>query len=286
MKSADHRQLIQVAGPVWTMATSCQRMPEAYRQRLAAAFGTAGAIAAFGIACAVAAIAGAYAAGSAKQKSVAENPRHTARVRIMQEHLATQSGPFIILAGDSHAELLNWDRICGKPVVNLGLSGVATAHYGQILARLAPTARAEAMVIFLGTNDLALEAKPGSGQRLADFADRFGAVVRDSRRFASRTVYVPLFPGEDDPRATRVFDTGSIARYRQAATGACRNGGCKTLDLDRVAMSTTEDGVHANRANRRAGGDLHALIEQELCPNRQGRAVFFTGTSKNGGQVP
>jgi hypothetical protein len=202
------------------------------------------------------------------QQGLADDPRQQVRLRVMQEHLATQEAPYLILAGDSHAELLNWDRVCGLPVVNLGLSGVTAVHYGKILAMLRPGQRAQATLVFLGTNDLARRLKPESDARLTRFEQRFGGVMRDLSRFAARTIYVPVMPPGNDARASGWLATERTAQYQLTATKVCLTEGCQPLDLDAVNLGFSEDGVHLDRVDRAVGGTLHRLVEQDLCPGR------------------
>jgi hypothetical protein len=233
-------------------------------------------VAAIGILAAVITGVFAYAALRPARDGLASDPRQVARIQVMQEHLATQTGPFIILAGDSHAERLGWDRVCGKPVVNLGLSGITAIHYGKILSRLVPVSRADAMVVFLGTNDLSHKLRPGTDKSVARFESRFESVIDDSRRFADKIVYAPLFPQDPDPRAATWLDVGRAPQYRLIASKVCRKSDCVALDLDQIALGTAEDGVHADRVDRRIGGSLHVLLEQQLCPNLQGHAAMFS----------
>jgi GDSL-like Lipase/Acylhydrolase family len=278
MNSPDHTQQREGSGRTQTVRP--------FRGRLSNAWGRP-IVAVIGIGCAIAAAAAAYAALLPPKEGLASDPRQIARIQVMQEHLATQTGPFIILAGDSHAERLGWDRVCGKPVVNLGLSGVTAIHYGKILSRLAPVSRADAMVVFLGTNDLSHKLQPGSGKSLKRFENRFGSVIEDSRRFAGRVVYAPLIPHDNDPRASAWLDTTKAAQYRGIASKVCLSRGCTPLDLDRIAVSVAEDGVHADRADRLVGGSLHALIEHELCPDHQsGASVFPANPTPAEGDIP
>jgi hypothetical protein len=208
---------------------------------------------------------------------IADDPRQRARITIMQDHLAMQSGPFVILAGDSQAEFLNWDRVCGLPVVNLGLSGIAAAHYGKVLSLLQPARRAEAALLLLGTNDLARKTKPESDRSLARFQQRFGGVIADLGRFASRTVYAPVIPGAGDARSSVWLATERQPDYARAATEICLAGGCQPLDFE---MSFAEDGVHLDRDARMVGRGLHRALEEGLCPDKSS-AAGPSGTARS-----
>jgi GDSL-like Lipase/Acylhydrolase family len=242
------------------------------RQRLLVAPRGRMAVAA-GIGCIILIGAAAYAALRPEKEGLASDPRQVARIQVMQAHLSTQIGPFIILAGDSHAERLSWDRVCGKPVVNLGLSGVTAIHYSKILARLTPAARADAMVVFLGTNDLSHKLNPVSDRSIARFKSRFESVIKDARRFAGQIVYAPLLPASHDLRASAWLATEKAPLYKHIATEVCLNSGCAVLDLASTSVNMLEDGVHADIADRRLGGSLHVLLEHTLCPHDQSRGV-------------
>jgi hypothetical protein len=204
------------------------------------------------------------------QDRLVDDPRQQARIQVMQEHLATQTGPYVIVAGDSHAEMLNWHRLCGLPVVNLGLSGVAGVHYGKVLARLQPQERAKAAVVFLGTNDIARRLKPETEASQSRFESRFVAVLTDLRRFADRSVYAPLLIRPEDTRSAQWLDAGRAPQFALIASKVCQSLGCRPLDLDGVALDRAEDGVHLDRTNRREGAVLHRLVERELCPTASG----------------
>ena len=151
------------------------------------------------------------------------------------------------------------------PVVNLGLSGVAAIHYGKILARLKPTARADAAFIFLGTNDIARRLRPESQAAQSRFEDRFTGVLHDLGHFAGRLVYVPLMPALDDLRAANWLDIGRATQFRLIARKACLSNGCQPVDLDGIKVGLADDGVHIAHADRIAGAALHQLVEAELC---------------------
>jgi hypothetical protein len=226
-------------------------------------------------ACCAATLLGAtYISFQQREKGLLSAPGFSARIQIMQEHLATQTQPYIILAGDSHAELLGWDRVCGRPIINLGLSGVAAIHYGKIMSRLKVERPAESIVVFLGTNDLSHKLKPSSEKSSKRFENRFQAVINDAQRFASRVVYANVLPNANDSRAASWLDTSMIAQYRGVATRACLQNGCQLLDTENAAISATEDGVHIDRSDRSVGAKLYALVERKLCPGHHSKAAI------------
>jgi hypothetical protein len=218
-------------------------------------------------AAAISIVAAAYPliVGSKKNRS-AESAWLEARLRVMQEHLATKSGSFVILAGDSHAELLGWSRICGREVVNLGVSGISATHYPRILARLKPAGQAEAAILFIGTNDLARALRPDRYESLEQFRAQMDVVLGQLARFAKEARYAPLLPPADDSRAQRWLDVARAPLYRAAAEGACAARGCRTIPLEQAAITFREDGIHADRASRLNGSGLHAAVEAALCP--------------------
>jgi hypothetical protein len=193
--------------------------------------------------------------------------RQQARLIVMQEHLATQTEPFVILAGDSHAELLNWDRVCGLQVVNLGFSGMAAAHFDKVLARLQTDRRAEAAIVFLGTNDLSRSLKPERGASMDRFAQRLSRVFRDLRRLSAQSLYAPVFPPEGDARVSERYATHKVERYRTIASAVCLAEGCLPLEFDKLDLRFRDDGLHLDRPDRASGGALHRQVEAALCPN-------------------
>jgi hypothetical protein len=207
-----------------------------------------------------------YTAFQQREDSLLSNPRLSVRMQVMQEHLSTQTQPYIILAGDSHAELLGWDRICGKPIVNLGLSGIAAIDYGKIMSRLVVEKQAEAIVVFLGTNDLSHKLKPSRDKSIQRFENRLDALMDDAHRFAHRIAYADLLPDSGDPRAASLLDTNRATQYRNIAKRVCEKNGCRPIDTMNTPVSYAENGIHIDRSERRVGAKLYTLIEQSLCP--------------------
>jgi GDSL-like Lipase/Acylhydrolase family len=189
----------------------------------------------------------------------------TMRVHLLSQRLAAQEGPYIALAGDSHAELLAWDRLCGMPVVNLGMSGAGTRAYRALAGRLTFQQPAAATVLFIGTNDLAHARRPHTSRSFGSFETHFEGLVEVLRRSSEMVVHVPLVPERVAAAGRSYLNLDLVAKYRLAAADICARKGCTTVPVGDLPVSFNEDGVHLDSRDRRANGPLFNRIEATVC---------------------
>jgi hypothetical protein len=187
------------------------------------------------------------------------------RALVLDQRLAAQTTPFMVLAGDSHAELLAWDRLCGLPVVNIGMSGASVDSFVALASRLNFSNRPAAILLFIGTNDLARSREPASISGKARFRAGFEALTASLGRVAERVIYVPLLPEQDAGARAELLDLSLTSTYRAAAVEACGRTGCSVMPMSGLQASFRADGVHLDLADRRMGGALHRQIETTMC---------------------
>jgi GDSL-like Lipase/Acylhydrolase family len=190
----------------------------------------------------------------------------TMRVHLLSQRLAAQEGPYIALAGDSHAELLAWDRLCGWPVVNLGMSGTGTRAYRALAGRLTFRRPAAATVLFIGTNDLAHVRRPHTSRSFRSFQAHFEGLIETLRKDSEQVVHVPLVPEQIGAAGRSYLNLDVASEYRLAAADICARKGCATASVGDLPVSFREDGVHLDIRDRRANGPLFNRIEAVVCP--------------------
>lgn len=89
--------------------------------------------------------------------------------------LAAATEGRVLLAGNSHAALMGTPQIAGRPpCINIAAGGLTARSCVARLARIDPPARAAAVVLFLGTNDIRRRRHP----ERATTGRRFEADVR------------------------------------------------------------------------------------------------------------
>lgn len=104
-------------------------------------------------------VAGALAAGYARSPHGAADVYAMARRPIIRHLMADAGKGQILLAGDSHMELFPSNPLmCGRRVVNAGVSGANAAVYGRFMDGL-DLSHAHAVILTMGTNDLLRKAR-------------------------------------------------------------------------------------------------------------------------------
>lgn len=133
-----------------------------------------------------------------------------ARWATIASELAGARPGYVLLAGDSHAELLGRPDF-GVAIVNGGVGGIRTAEYADDLARLRGTPRAGVAVLILGTNDTVSAREPASPRRRRAFDAAAARVVARLRAHADAVLVCaippvrPTVPGYLDPQATLLY---------------------------------------------------------------------------------
>lgn len=189
------------------------------------------------------------------------------RIEAVNAHLAEAEPGYILLAGDSHAELNGATRICGRPVVNAGVSGSRAAEYAAIVARLRRPLAPAATVLTIGTNDLRRSLDPLAPRALSGFeaaaSDLLASLGGGGRGGLLIVTAVPPL----DPAVTKL-DPAAVEAYSARLRALCAGAWCSVVDpfatLRGPGGSATagalRDGVHL--ASYRGAT---ARLEQEVC---------------------
>jgi lysophospholipase L1-like esterase len=192
------------------------------------------------------------------------------RLPLINSQLYEAMPGFIFLAGDSHSELLNTTyRLCGKELVNGGVSGAKAELYRDIVGRLAFKGAPDAIVFSIGTNNLLRKKKPLSDAPTREFEDNVAHTVAAFRKKASRVIVLAVPPISTELKDK--FEIGAVKAYSQALQKACERAGCEVIDPydfareadgNTARAQATRDGIHLSSYR-----DVHARMEQLLCPN-------------------
>ncbi|GJD97053.1 SGNH/GDSL hydrolase family protein [Methylobacterium iners] len=191
------------------------------------------------------------------------------RLIAVQVHLDEAPAEYILLAGDSQAELHSpAQRACGLEIVNGGVSGSSSAVYAELLERLALRTRPRAVALTIGTNDLLVKNDPRGAAAATRFEASLTRIVTRLRAVSDRVVVTAVPPigrvlaGRLDPLAV----TDYSARIRVL----CERLGCHYAD----PFADLRDGEtgFAREGAMRDGLHLAAYrpalraLEPALCP--------------------
>ncbi|MGO4388906.1 SGNH/GDSL hydrolase family protein [Microvirga sp. 2YAF29] len=191
------------------------------------------------------------------------------RLPLINSQLNEAKPGFIFLSGDSHSELLNTTyRLCGRELVNGGVSGAKAELYRDFVNRLALDAAPAAVVYSIGTNNLLRKKKPLSAAPTRSFEDNVARTVAAFRRKAPRVIVLAVPPISTELKDK--FEIAAVSAYSQVLQSACKRAGCEVIDPYDFARESdgntarpqaTRDGIHLS--SYRA---VHERMEQLLCP--------------------
>ncbi len=191
------------------------------------------------------------------------------RLPLINSQLNEAKPGFIFLAGDSHSELLNTTyRLCGREVVNGGVSGAKAELYRDFVNRLAFKAAPDMVIYSIGTNNLLRKKKPLSTVPQVHFRDDVLLTVEAFRKKAPRVIVLAVPPIGTELKDK--FEIAAVGDYSQALRSACERAGCDVIDPYDFARESdgntsraqaTRDGIHLS--SYRA---VHERMEQILCP--------------------
>jgi lysophospholipase L1-like esterase len=176
---------------------------------------------------------------------------------------------FIYLAGDSHAEYAGSAyRLCGREVVNGGVSGAKAELYRDLAPRLAFAAAPDAIVLTIGTNNLLRKKDPLSAAPLAEFESNVARTLETLGKTTKRLIVTAVPPiGAEFGKG---FEIPAVAAYSERLRNLCRKSGC--LFVDPFAESREQDGSTARPGAMRDGVHMksyrgvHERLGSLICP--------------------
>lgn len=191
------------------------------------------------------------------------------RLIAVQVHLEEAPPDYVLVAGDSQAELQDTaQRACGLEVVNAGLSGATAAVYADLFPRLTVPVRARMAVLTIGTNDLNRKIAPASEAGAARFAAAVEGIVHHLEKVSDRVVVtaVPPIGREVGDR----LDAEAVGVYSQRLRELCGRIGCTFADpfahlrdgeTGYALPGALRDGLHVAGYRR-----VQRALEPVLCP--------------------
>lgn len=224
-----------------------------------------------GVAAALLACSGvAFWIGTEQPRELTSESYADQRLSLINSQLNEAKPGFILLAGDSHSELLNTTyRLCGRELVNGGVSGAKAELYRDFVQRLAFNAAPDAVVYSIGTNNLLRKKDPLASAPTREFEDNVARTVAAFRKKARRVIVLAVPPISTELKDK--FEIAAVNAYTGALRNACERAGCEVVDPYDFAREAdgstaragaTRDGIHLS--SYRA---VHARIEQLLCPS-------------------
>lgn len=191
------------------------------------------------------------------------------RLIVVQVHLDEAPEAYILIAGDSQAELQSSAaRACGREIVNGGVNGASAALYAELLPTLLVRTRPQAVALTIGTNDILRKNDPLSPEALARFEASATRIVTHLGTLSDRVAVTALPPiGRD---AERRLDPLAVGVYSQRLEAICKRLGCVFIDpfaeireggSGFARPGTMRDGLHL-----KAYRPILKAMEPALCP--------------------
>lgn len=191
------------------------------------------------------------------------------RRQTINAHLAQADAPYVFLAGDSHAERISpAATLCGFPIVNGGVGGARAGDVLRLVRQLAFPRPPVAIVLSVGTNDIARKLDPTAPAARERFAAEARALIAELKTRGTDLVVTAIPPVA--PELGRDFDLGGVGLYTEVLGGLCTGPGCRLADpagplrdggSGAARPGVLPDGVHIgdNRA-------WLARLAAETCP--------------------
>jgi len=191
------------------------------------------------------------------------------RLPLINAKLDEAGRGFIFMAGDSHAEYFNSSyRLCGREIVNGGISGAKADVYLGLIPKLAFRSRPDAVILTIGTNHLTRKRDPlREGEQTAYVRDvsRIVALLRKVTRRVVLTAVPPI--GTDSVG----FEIPAVATYSEKLRELCAKDGCEFVDpfsATRAAdRSTARPGAMRDGLHMASYRDVQARLDELLCPD-------------------
>ncbi|KQP42030.1 SGNH/GDSL hydrolase family protein [Methylobacterium sp. Leaf106] len=153
----------------------------------------------------------------------------TDRLPSIQAHLDDAPNGYILLAGDSQAELQSpAQRVCGTEIVNGGISGASASVYADLVAKLSVKTRARAVVVFIGTNDLQRKKEPLSDRTAQGFDDAVERIVTRLQAGSDRVVVAAVPPISRS--VEKRLEPAAVVAYSARIEALCRRLSCRYVD--------------------------------------------------------
>lgn len=171
------------------------------------------------------------------------------RLSVVSAQLQQVHGPYVLFVGDSHVERSLLPRLCGRPVINAGFSGLRLGQIETMIRRMPLPQPPDLVIVAAGTNDLQRRRHPLSRSAMQAF-DSAAASVLGRLTAMAPTVALAIPPMHE--AASEQFAQEIAPLYSEVLRGACEAAGCHfvqpfsgtaTAGLP-IQPAIADDGVH------------------------------------------
>jgi lysophospholipase L1-like esterase len=162
-----------------------------------------------------------------------------------------------VIIGDSITEYTYLPSLCGKSVLNAGISGAVIRDAAGLMADLAPILRAGTVVLAVGIND-AIATRKRSDTTAADF-ERLVRLAKSTGAEVFAATLAPVDPTKPDGAAR---DPALISTLNAQIRASIPQDHLISLDT-RLKSDETRDGVHLTEAGTQR---WRSEIEGVVCP--------------------
>ena len=222
---------------------------------------------AFGAVC-LTGLGGAVGSAVASRQGVSKLRSYAGeRARVVASQSGSLADGYVMLAGDSHAELALPDPpSCGRRVLNAGVSGAKADDYLAFLDALTLKSRPAVVVVTLGTNHLLRKRNPSAREARDRFEADLSEVVTRLSRLADRVVLAAVPPLSATASG---FDGASVGELTRRQAAICARLGCETVDpylsyrgedFGIARPDATTDGVHLTEY-----ATAYRAIDRQIC---------------------
>lgn len=221
-------------------------------------------ITAFAVVLIAAAAAGTYLA----LRKPAENFPLLARLAVINAQIGEADADYVFIAGDSNAEMINsTHRLCGRNVVNAGISGAKMTDMNGHWAKFAFTKKPSKIVILVGTNDLHRKRNPTQPKYLDAFERNTDRLIASAAALSAKVFVAAVPPAE--PSMIKYYEPAAVVALSERLKRACDRNACTFIDpfagtrdgADGLAKpDSTHDGIHV-----RSYREAMTSVEAEIC---------------------
>lgn len=150
------------------------------------------------------------------------------RLREIQAALDGAPPGYLLLAGDSHAELTGRHGLGGLPLVNAGIGGMSARGCALHLPQLHVPVRARVAMLFTGANDIMARAAPLSPSTAAGFEAAVTTLLGWLGQHADQVVVLAVPPITPLPHAPR--ELAAVGGYSSLLSWLADRHGCTFAD--------------------------------------------------------
>jgi lysophospholipase L1-like esterase len=190
------------------------------------------------------------------------------RWKAVKQHITEAGEGYVLLVGDSHAEMSPPQTLsCGPEVVNAGLTGATVEVYSKVVDELQVSKPPGAIVLMIGTNNLFVKREPFSISSKAEFKTSTRELISKLRPVSPRLIVSAIPPISEE--MTQYFDSGNIQTYSLELAALCQDLQCEFVDpwnsLRTATFAIAKPGALADGIHAQSYKDAFRSIDERLC---------------------